>query len=447
MDHLPHIFRILVLAFFIGAGNAYAQTREIEDQKKKIERLEADISFLDSQIESVKQQKSSTLEELVLIRNKIAGRKSLIAELDRQVIRHNNAISASQKQIKALEQRLDTLELHYRNMVYNAYKHRDSRLWFMYILASDNMEQGYRRWNYLKNYSQAINNQAEKIRGLKEELDSQIKEVQKLRSNALAAQAARTKEYKSLAEEEKQSDAFAKSLDSQQNKYRKELARKRQEADKLARQVEKMIAEEIRKEQEKARKLAELEKQRAQKAREQQTADSLKAASLAQQQQKSGQKLPQASQPQNQQTFASAETVQLSGGFALNKGKLPFPVASGVIVEKFGEHPHPTLKNVMLPFNNGINISTKPGSNVKAVFEGTVKQVIAIPGYNQCILVQHGKYFTFYCKLSTVAVKVGDNVSAGTLLGALDPMGSTATLHFELWNGTTKQDPEQWLKK
>ena len=145
MARLPLISCILMLAFFGAAGTAYAQTREIEEQKKKVEKLEKDISFLDSQIESVKKQKSSTLEELVLIRNKIEGRKSLIAELDRQIIRHNNAIAASQRQIKVLEQRLDTLEMHYRNMIYNAYKHRDSRLWFMYILASDNMEQGYRR--------------------------------------------------------------------------------------------------------------------------------------------------------------------------------------------------------------------------------------------------------------------------------------------------------------
>lgn len=431
MARLPLISCILVLAFFLAAGNAYAQTQEIEDQKKKIEKLEADISFLDSQIESVKKQKSSTLEELVLIRSKIAGRKSLIAELDRQIIRHNNSITETQRQIKVLEQRLDTLEKHYRNMVYNAYKHRDSRLWFMYIIASDNMEQGYRRWSYLKNYSKAINGQAEKIRGLKEELDTRIKELEKLRSSAIAAQASRTKEYKSLTAEEKQSQAFAKSLDSKQSQYRKELAGKRQEADRLARQVERMIAQELKKEQ--------------QRAREQQRADSLKAAKAAQLQQADTQY--QASHPQKAQVPASAETSQLSGNFALNRGKLPFPVASGVIVEKFGEHPHPTLKNVKLPFNNGINISTKPGSNVKVVFDGVVKQVIAIPGYNQCILVQHGNYFTFYCKLTTVVVKVGDKVSTGTLLGALDPMGSTATLHFELWNGTTKQDPELWLKK
>ncbi|MBO5919599.1 MAG: peptidoglycan DD-metalloendopeptidase family protein [Bacteroidales bacterium] len=431
MTRFQLISCILMLAFFGMAGSAYAQTEEIEAQKKKVEKLEADISFLDSQIASVKKQQSSTLEELVLIRSKIAGRKSLIAELDRQIIRHNNAIAASQQQIKVLEQRLDTLEMHYRNMVYNAYKHRDSRLWFMYILASDNMEQGYRRWSYLKNYSKAINGQAEKIRGLKEELDAQIKEVKKLRSSAIAAQASRTKEYKSLTAEEKQSQAFAKSLDSKQSQYRKELAKKRQEADRLARQVERMIAQEIEKEQK--------------RAREQKRTDSLRAANAAQQQQTATEN--QASHPKEAPAPASAETVQLSGSFALNKGKLPFPVASGVIVEKFGEHPHPTLKNVKLPFNNGINISTKPGSNVKAVFDGVVKQVIAIPGYNQCILVQHGNYFTFYCKLTTVVVKVGDKVSTGTFLGALDPMGSTATLHFELWNGTTKQNPELWLKK
>ncbi len=380
MLRLPYISCILALALFMGASSTYAQTREIEDQKRKIEQLEADITFLDSQIESVKKQKSSTLEELVLIRSKIAGRKSLIAELDRQIIRHNNSITESQRQIKVLEQRLDTLEKHYRNMVYNAYKHRDSRLWFMYIIASDNMEQGYRRWSYLKNYSKAINGQAEKIRGLKEELDTRIKELEKLRSSAIAAQASRTKEYKSLTAEEKQSQAFAKSLDSKQSQYRKELAGKRQEADRLARQVERMIAQELKKEQ--------------LRAREQQRADSLKAAKAAQQQQATTQH--QASHSQKAPAPASAETLQLSGDFAMNRGKLPFPVASGVIVEKFGEHPHPTLKNVKLPFNNGINISTKPGSNVKVVFDGVVKQVIAIPGYNQCILVQHGNYFTFY---------------------------------------------------
>ena len=425
MTRLLKITCILALAAFtMAAGSLFAQTKEIESQRKKIEKLEADILYLDNQIQAVQEQRSNTMEELVLIQNKIANRKMLLAELDKEIKQHNTAISTAQREIIQLDNRLDTLELYYRKMVYNAYKHRDTKLWFMYILASDNMEQGYRRWSYLKNYSKTINSQAEKIRELKLEREQKIKRVKKLKSSAIAAQASRTKEYNTLTREENQSQQFARSLEQKQNLYKKQLGQKRKEAAKLAMEVERMIAAEIRKQQEIARRQAELAKKKAEE--------------------------PAASSPppaieREFQEFAAAE--KLGGSFALNRGKLPFPVASGVIVEKFGEHPHPTLKNVKLPFNNGINISTKPGSNVKAVFDGVVKQVMAIPGYNQCILVQHGKYFTFYCKLSTVVVKVGDKVSTGTLIGALDPMGSTATLHFEIWNGTTKQNPELWLKK
>jgi septal ring factor EnvC (AmiA/AmiB activator) len=422
MARLPLISCILMLAFFGAAGTAYAQTREIEEQKKKVEKLEKDISFLDSQIESVKKQKSSTLEELVLIRNKIEGRKSLIAELDRQIIRHNNAIAASQRQIKVLEQRLDTLEMHYRNMIYNAYKHRDTKVWFMYILASESMDQGYRRWSYLKNYSRTINGQAEKIRELKEERTEQLKKLEQLKSNNLKQLKLRTAEYNKLAKEEQQSRAVAQSLKKKQSQYKSQLNKKKQEASRLAKEVERMIAAEIKRQQELERK--------AKQIKEHNKAD-----------------------PQKQQDIGRVDfeeytaNTKLSGSFSLNKGKLPFPVAQGVVVEQFGIHPHPTLKNVKLPFNNGINISTKPGSGVKAVFDGVVKQVIAIPGYNQCVLVQHGQYFTFYCKLAKVTVKVGDKVSTGETLGNLESGGSTATLHFELWNGTTKQNPELWLKK
>ena len=417
---------LMVVAFSLAAGSLFAQTKEIENQRKKIEKLEEDISYLDSQIQAVQEQKSNTMEELILIQNKIASRKTLLAELDKEIRHHSIAISNTQNEISELDNRLDTLELYYRNMVYNAYKHRDTKLWFMYILASNNMEQGYRRWSYLKNYSKSINAQAEKIRELKAEREKKIKRVQKLKSNAVAAQASKTKEYNTLTKEESQSKEFAKSLEKKQSLYRKQLDQKRKEADKLAKEVERLIAAEVKKQQELARRQAEMAKKKANEPPADNTA-------------------PPSNDSREFKEFAVAE--KLGSSFALNRGKLPFPVASGVIVEKFGEHPHPTLKNVKLPFNNGINISTRPASKVKVVFDGVVKQIIAIPGYNQCVLVQHGQYFTFYCKLAEVDVKVGDSVSTGTVLGKLEQQGSTATLHFELWNGTTKQNPELWLKK
>ena len=115
------------------------------------------------------------------------------------------------------------------------------------------------------------------------------------------------------------------------------------------------------------------------------------------------------------------------------------------MIESVGEHDHTTLKNVKLLFNNSINISAKQNAQVYAVFEGIVKQIVAMPGYNQCILVEHGKFFTFYCKLDKVNVKPGDKVDNNTVLGTLATSQNTSTLHFELWEGTNKQNPQLWL--
>lgn len=421
ISRLAIYINTLLLVILLTGGDLHSQTKEIENQKEKIKQIEADISYLDNQILATQKKKKNTLDELVLIQRKVANRKKLLAELDAQIKGQTREIAQIQKNISALGKRLDTLEHYYRNMVYNAYKHRDTRLWFMYILASENFDQGYRRWSYLKNYSKTINSQAEKIRELKEERSAELEKLEKIKADNILRQKARKKEYDKFAAEEKQQRAFAKSLDKKQSQYRSQLAKKRQEASRLAKEVERMIAAEIKRQQE----LARMAQKREQNSK----------------------------QPQQQKDIGRVEfeeyasNTKLSGSFSLNKGKLPFPVAQGVVVEQFGIHPHPTLKNVKLPFNNGINISTKPGSGVKAVFDGVVKQVIAIPGYNQCVLVQHGQYFTFYCKLAKVTVKVGDKVSTGETLGNLESGGSTATLHFELWNGTTKQNPELWLKK
>ena len=423
-----------LLAICVPAGSLHAQTKEIENQKQKIQKLEEDITFLDKQIQSTRKQKQNTLDGLVLIQKKISNRKQILEELDSEIKRQTREISTTQNEIKILERRLDTLEHYYRNMVYNAYKNRDTKVWFMYILASDNLEQGYRRWSYLKNYSRTMNAQAEKIRNLKDEHSSQLAKLQKLKNNNLTTQASRTKEYNKLTAEQKQGQAYARSLDKKQSQYKKQLNQKRTEANRLAKEVERLIAAEIARQQEIARKQAQL----AKKAKE----DSLKAKANT-----------QAAAPVKEDKLAMKEfeeykaNTRLSGSFSLNKGKLPYPVSSGVVVEQFGEHPHPTLKNVKLPFNNGINISARPGSTVKVVFDGVVKQVIAVPGYNQCVLVQHGQYFTFYCKLAKVSVKVGDKLPTGATIGTLETGSGTAMLHFELWNGTTKQNPEHWLKK
>lgn len=135
----------------------------------------------------------------------------------------------------------------------------------------------------------------------------------------------------------------------------------------------------------------------------------------------------------------------LSADFIGNRGKLPWPVAKGQIVGKFGINKHPVL-NIEVN-NDGVDIATNKGANAKAVFDGEVSQVISVPGGNRTVLLRHGSYFTVYGNLSFVSVKKGDKVTRGQDLGRIytESNGDTI-LNFQLRNGTSKQNPELWLK-
>ncbi len=384
-----------VTLMLLGQG-AFGQS--VNEHKNKISEIEKEIDYLNRQISSTQKKQKNTMEELVFIQKKVSNRKKILTEIDGQLKQQNSLIDEKNKTIRQLEGRLDTLERHYKHLIINTYKHRDSRLWFMYILSSNNIEQGYRRWKYLKNYSNSINRQGEKIKETRSALLEEKSQLMKLRSETIKVQQSREKEYKNLLSEEAKSKSYAKKLAANQSKYRKQMEQKRKEAQKLEQQLQKMLAAAVN------------------------------------------------DKGKTPQTPAQKENnIKLSSGFQNNKGKLPWPV-KGVVIEKFGQHNHPLFKGVKMPFNNGINISTSLNAAVSVVFDGTVKQIIAIPGYNQCVLVQHGSYFTFYCKLANVSVKVGQNLKTGDRLGTLANTQNTSTLHFELWQGTTKQNPELWLR-
>ena len=96
--------------------------------------------------------------------------------------------------------------------------------------------------------------------------------------------------------------------------------------------------------------------------------------------------------------------------------------------------------------NKGMDIATERNSAVKCVFNGVVQQVVVIPGYNQCVLIQHGNYFSFYCKLKSVCVKAGTKVTTGQEIGTVDTIGGETQLHFEIWQNDKPQNPELWLR-
>lgn len=398
---MNHIRTLVITAMLVlcPVVVGYAQDTKAYEEKKA--RLEREIAIIDKQLAENASQSSSMLSDLTLIRKNISNRKSLVNEADRRVRQYSDSIYLAQREINRLQARIDTLTSHYAKLVRSAYKNRDARVWYMYMLASDNLGQAFRRFGYFKNLSSQMKSEAKDIRAMQEELEGKKQRLTAMKAEAEALKAERVKELEKLKKDEAKADSVVKKLQKDKKKYQNQLASKKKEINALNRQIAKLIEE--------AMKADDPKKQKS---------SSKKSAPV---------------------------DMKLDGEFSKNKGKLPWP-ADGPVVGTFGKHYHPVYKNLELPANNGIDVALAKGSDVKAVFDGTVTQVITMPGYNQCVLVQHGNYFTLYCKMKSVSVKVGEKVKTGQKLGTIDTINGQTQLHFEVWKGSTPQNPESWLR-
>ncbi|MCQ2169607.1 MAG: peptidoglycan DD-metalloendopeptidase family protein [Bacteroidales bacterium] len=367
------------------AITAIAQSSSQESKKAKLEK---EIAILNKQLKENEKKSSSALNSLSLVRKKVSSSKKLVEENQKEIKSIDGDISVKEKGIARLQGRLDTLSLYYGKLIRSAYKNRDSRIWFMYVLSSDNLGQGVRRFDYFKNIARQMNVQAKKIQETKKELEIQREELLSMRKKAEDLRTSNQKELNKLKEAENQSQKIVNQLNRNKKKYQKQLAEKRKQVEALNKEIARMI----------------------QKGKSSKPVD-----------------------------------VKLSKEFSDNRGKLPWPV-EGSVIESFGQHYHPVYKSVKLPFNNGVNIATEKGASVKAVFNGEVRQVIVMPGYNQCVLVQHGGFFTFYCKLGSVNVKAGQKISTGQTIGKVETINGETVLHFQLWEDRNPQDPELWLR-
>ena len=384
-----------VLMWLCVSGGAYAQDTSAQEAKKA--KLEREIAIIDKQLAENASRSNAMLSNLTLIRKKISNRKELVAESDRQIKKFNDEIYLKQRQINRIQARVDTLTSHYSRLVVSAYKNRDSRIWYMYMLASDNLGQAFRRYSYFKNLSSQMNDEARTIKAAQEELVKEREALAVMKKDAQAVRNERVKELETLRSEEAQADKVVKNLQKNKKAYQAQLASKKKQVNALNKEIERIVANAM-----------------------------------------------------NGQTGSSGKKKEpvdhkLAGEFSKNKGKLPWPV-DGPVVGRFGRQFHPVFKNLELPPNNGIDVAVGKGSDIKAVFKGVVKQVFVMPGYNQCVLISHGNYFTFYCKLKTVNVKAGEKVDTGEVIGKIDTINGDTQLHFEVWQNTKPQNPETWLR-
>jgi septal ring factor EnvC (AmiA/AmiB activator) len=130
--------------------------------------------------------------------------------------------------------------------------------------------------------------------------------------------------------------------------------------------------------------------------------------------------------------------------FGSLKGVLSRP-AEGSVVREYGRFRHPEFGTVT--FNSGIDIDAGAGAPVRAVARGRVEYVDVLPGYGNCIIINHGNgYYTLYAHADRSLVKQGEKVEAGSVIGEIGK-SAESPFHFEIRKSKEALDPKDWLRK
>ncbi len=140
------------------------------------------------------------------------------------------------------------------------------------------------------------------------------------------------------------------------------------------------------------------------------------------------------------------EAALMAKNFSQNKGRLIWPVERGIKRQGYGVYSdalYPGIKHR----SNGVIIATDEGAKARAVFDGEVIAILAVPGGNKGVQIKHGNYISTYYNLSDLYVKKGDRVLAKDELGEIytNRFNGLTQLKFYLYRDATRLNPEEWI--
>ena len=377
----------------------FAQKTQKALERERSE-LNKQINYKNKLLKETKKSKNSSLNQLSLYRKKIANRERLINTLRKETDLIDNQIIEKKNEITITEKELEAIKAEYAKMVYHAYKTRSSYDKLMFVFASESFNQAYKRLKYLQQYAVFRQNQAQLIMLAKQELNEKIVEIEDKKLEKEEVIDLKENEKLNLDRDRSEKQQVYNGLNSKEKELKKEIKKKRKESQKLKKAIAKII--------------------------EQQIAEDIK----------------------NGKYKLTEEAKQLAANFEGNKGKLPWPVARGVVTEYYGKHSHPDLPGIQIE-NNGVDFTTEKGSTARAVFRGKVSYVIVLPGMGKAVMVRHGNYISVYSNLSDVFVQKGDEIDIKQDIGRAitNPSKGVTEVHFELWKGQVTMNPAAWLYK
>jgi septal ring factor EnvC (AmiA/AmiB activator) len=417
---------LFILFLSVLTLSAVAQTES--QLRRKKEAIQREIEQLQKNLNKTASGKKLTIQQINTINAQIRLRQDKIGTINSEIKNLDNQISQNTNTVHTLQGQLGDLKKEYAGMIRFAQRNRNSYDKMMFIFAAKDFNQAYKRIKYLQQFSQYRKKQAGYIENTQQDLNGKIKVLDKTlreKSNLLKEQ---QRERERLGKDKNEQAVVLNNLSKQEKQFKQDItSRKKQQA-----QINAAIQAAIQRAIEEARrKAAEEARIAAAKAKAENRPVPTAPATPTAKAKSTGELLT-----------ATPEAARLSAGFENNRGRLPWPVATGTITERFGPHKVDQASYT----NDGVDITTTDGATVRAVFAGKVVMVQNIMG-RTAVVINHGEYFTVYQNLRSVSVSVGNLVETKQAIGIVANTGDDAILKFQIRRGQGTLNPEAWISK
>lgn len=400
-----------ILSFLLFLGmffpqTSFAQTNEQKALEAKRERLQTEIRDINRLLFAEKKERGTILDQMEALDKKINVRQQLIRVTNQQSNLLNRQINANIRKITKLREDLKILKDDYGLMIQKSYQNKSQQSRLMFLLSSENFFQAFKRIQYMKQYTDYRREQGEAIVTKTDDLARLNKDLNEERKVKEILLVQNRKAKNQLFKEIQSQKELLAMIRQNESKYTASINAKQKEARKIDKQIEKLIRN-----------------------------------AIAEANKKSGNKVSNSSK-----FDLTPEAKLVANNFTANKGKLIWPVEKGIKSQGFGEYRDPVYPGIKHE-SNGVIIATDEGAIARAIFEGEVIAILAVPGGKKGVTIKHGNFISTYYNLSDVYVRKGDMVALKTELGKIytNQANGQTRLKFYLYEDTSKLNPEEWV--
>src|SRR5690606_38650253 len=158
-----HYIYYLLFISLIAMTTVHGQTNEQKALETKREQLQKEIDEINRLLFAEKKEKGTVLDQMEALDKKINVRQQLIRVTNQQSNLLSRQINTNIRNISKLREDLKSLKEEYANMIQKSYQNKSKQSRLMFLLSSANFFQAFKRFQYMKQYTEFRKSQGELI--------------------------------------------------------------------------------------------------------------------------------------------------------------------------------------------------------------------------------------------------------------------------------------------